>query len=98
MSAPARIRALFRMSASLLFAVVAGAVLGGHEALAQEDFRSLDQGRPLKVTDVCLTFVRVRTPEGKHEVLELRLVELAKLDRGFAHRTVAGLRRGTTKK
>jgi hypothetical protein len=45
MSAPARVRAL------LLFAVVAVGVLWGREATAQEDFRSLDQGRPLKVAD-----------------------------------------------
>ena len=45
MSAPARVQAL------LLFAVVAVGVLWGREVTAQEDFRSLDQGRPLKVTD-----------------------------------------------
>jgi len=45
MSAPPRVPTL------LLFAVVAVAVLWGREATAQEDFRSLDAGRPLKVTD-----------------------------------------------
>ena len=45
MSAAARVQAL------LLFAVVTVGVLWGREATAQEDFRSLDQGRPLKVTD-----------------------------------------------
>ncbi len=45
MSAPARVQAL------LLFTVVAVGVLWGREATAQEDFRSLDAGRPLKVTD-----------------------------------------------
>lgn len=45
MSAPAR------KGAWLLFAAVAVGVLSGQEATAQEDFRSLDQGRPLKVTD-----------------------------------------------
>ena len=45
MSAPARAPAL------LLFAVVAVGVLWGREATAQEDFRSLDGGRPLRVTD-----------------------------------------------
>ena len=45
MRAAARIRDL------PLFAVLVVAMLGGHEATAQEDFRSLDAGRPLKVTD-----------------------------------------------
>jgi hypothetical protein len=45
MSAPGRIGGL------LSFAVVAVVVLSGQEVTAQEDFRSLDQGRPLKVTD-----------------------------------------------
>ena len=34
-----------------LFAVAVVALLWGREAIAQEDFRSLDAGRPLKVTD-----------------------------------------------
>ncbi len=45
MSAPVRTRGL------PLFAVATLAVFWGREATAQEDFRSLDQGRPLKVTD-----------------------------------------------
>ena len=45
MSAAARVRAL------PLFAFVVVAILWGREANAQEDFRSLDAGRPLKVTD-----------------------------------------------
>ncbi len=45
MSATARVRDL------PLFAVSLMAVLSGGEATAQEDFRSLDAGRPLKVTD-----------------------------------------------
>ena len=44
MSAAVRVRAL------PLFAVVV-AMLSGREAIAQEDFRSLDADRPLKVTD-----------------------------------------------
>jgi len=34
-----------------LFAVLVVVLLSGREAIAQEDFRSLDAGRPLKVTD-----------------------------------------------
>jgi hypothetical protein len=45
MSAPSWVRALPLFAATLL------AVLSGREAIAQEDFRSLDAGRPLKVTD-----------------------------------------------
>ena len=45
MSAAARVRAL------PIFAVMVAAILWGREANAQEDFRSLDAGRPLKVTD-----------------------------------------------
>ena len=45
MSAPSRVRALS------LFTLAAVAVLSCRELIAQEDFRSLDAGRPLKVTD-----------------------------------------------
>ena len=45
MTAAARVRDL------PLFAVVVVAMLWGREAAAQQDFRSLDAGRPLKVTD-----------------------------------------------
>ena len=45
MSAASRVRAL------LLIAVGVVTLLSGREAIAQEDFRSLDAGRPLKVTD-----------------------------------------------
>ena len=45
MSAARRVRAV------LLFAVVVVAIFSDHEATAQEDFRSLDADRPLKVTD-----------------------------------------------
>ena len=45
MSAAARVRSL------PIFAVMVAALLWGREANAQEDFRSLDARRPLKVTD-----------------------------------------------
>ena len=45
MSAAARLRSL------PIFAAMVAAILWGREANAQEDFRSLDAGRPLKVTD-----------------------------------------------
>jgi hypothetical protein len=45
MSAAARVRDL------PLFAAAVVAILSCREAIAQEDFRSLDAGRPLKVTD-----------------------------------------------
>ena len=40
-----------RVPALPLFAVWVVAIFSGREAIAQEDFRSLDAGRPLKVTD-----------------------------------------------
>ena len=45
MSAARRVRAV------LSFAVVVVAIFSDREATAQEDFRSLDADRPLKVTD-----------------------------------------------
>ena len=45
MRAPSWVRAL------PLFAVVVVAILSSREAIAQEDFRSLDASRPLKITD-----------------------------------------------
>ncbi len=44
-------RAATRVRGLPLFAVAVVALLWGREATAQEDFRSLDEGRPLKVTD-----------------------------------------------
>jgi hypothetical protein len=45
MSAPSWVRT------STVFAVTGLAILSGREAMAQEDFMSLDAGRPLKITD-----------------------------------------------
>jgi hypothetical protein len=52
-----------------------------------------DGARPLRVRDVCLPFVLVRPAKGKSEVLDLRRVQLAKLDPDFARRTIAELKR-----
>ncbi|MCP3902870.1 MAG: hypothetical protein GY715_04465 [Planctomycetes bacterium] len=57
-----------------------------------------DGGAPLKVKDVCLPFVLVRPPKGRRQVLDVRRVELARLDSGFARRATAELRRRRKRK
>ena len=51
MSAPSRMSVPSRIRLWPLFALAVVMMLSGREATAQEDFRSLDAGRPLKVTD-----------------------------------------------
>ena len=41
-------------------------------------------GEPLKVLSVCLPFVLVKHPCGQRYTLDVRLVKLARLERGFA--------------
>lgn len=42
-----------------------------------------DSGRPLLVTQLCLPFVFVETPDGSCETLDLRRCELTRLDPQF---------------
>lgn len=43
-------------------------------------------GRPYKVLRVCVPFVLVRDPLGKHHTLDLRRHEVARLDRAYARK------------
>lgn len=40
-------------------------------------------GQPLRVVSVCLPYVLVRTPERKHETLDLRRHHLVRLSRAY---------------
>ncbi len=46
-------------------------------------FMPWDAGDPLRVEGVCLPFVLVSTPQGKHETLDLRRQEIVRLDPSF---------------
>ena len=50
-----------------------------------------DAGTPRRVVAVCLPFVTTRLPSGKHEVIDLRLADLFRLDRKAAKAATAAL-------
>lgn len=41
-------------------------------------------GTPLRVRSICLPFILVKTPSGKHRTLDVRLHLVARLDRTYA--------------
>ena len=47
-------------------------------------YRTREGGLPLKVKAVCLPFVFLKTHEGRYRSIDLRQVELVRLDRGYA--------------
>lgn len=53
---------------------------------------------PFRVLDVCLPYVLVQAPTGEASMLDVRRAELARLDRGFARRSVKRLAPGSDKK
>jgi len=50
-------------------------------------------GTPLKVKAVCLPFVFVKTPAGQHETIDVRRVQLARLNRRYAKRVWKRIRK-----
>lgn len=42
-----------------------------------------DAGDPLCVTAICLPYLLVSTPSGKHEMVDLRKQQIARLDQSF---------------
>jgi hypothetical protein len=46
-------------------------------------YRTREGGRPLKVKGVCLPFVFVKTPTGRWRSIDIRQVELVRLDRDY---------------
>jgi hypothetical protein len=49
-------------------------------------WQSFDVGTPLRVIDLCLPFVFVKRPGAKYRTLDLRRVDLVRLDRSYAKR------------
>lgn len=47
-------------------------------------WRTSDNGKPLKIKQICLPFVFVKTPCGKYVTLDVRQCQLVKLNRGYA--------------
>ena len=47
-------------------------------------YTSRDPGVPLKVVAVCLPFVCVQTPQDQHRLLDLRMVQIARLTASYA--------------
>ncbi|MAE66801.1 MAG: hypothetical protein CMJ18_21290 [Phycisphaeraceae bacterium] len=48
-------------------------------------------GRPLKVLGVCLPFVLVRRPDGRHVTLDLRRHHVVRLSKSYGRRAFAGI-------
>jgi hypothetical protein len=56
-------------------------------------WRSFDNGTPLKVVDLCLPFVFVKRPKGHHETLDIRACQLVRLDSHYGKRVWKALRK-----
>jgi hypothetical protein len=54
-------------------------------------WQSFEPGVPLRLIDLCLPFVFVRKPNGKHCTLDMRRCDLVRLDRGYAKRVCRAL-------
>ncbi len=54
-------------------------------------------GRPLKVQAVCLPFVLVKTPNGRHKTLDVRQYRLVRLSDGYARKAWKHLRTARNK-
>jgi hypothetical protein len=50
-------------------------------------FMASNGGQPTKVMSICLPFVLVRTPTGERQALDIRRVQLARLNPRYAKRT-----------
>jgi hypothetical protein len=57
--------------------------LDPHE-LVRLQYQSRDGGTPLRVRAVCLPFVFVEQPDGRHRTIDLRRTQLVRLDRDYA--------------
>jgi hypothetical protein len=53
-------------------------------------------GRPLRIKAVCLPFVLVTRSDGKSRTLDIRRVQLVKLDRGYAKLVRKAMRRNSS--
>jgi hypothetical protein len=50
--------------------------------------------RPLKIKQICLPFVFVKTPSGTFQTIDIRLTHLARLDRSYAKAVRKALKTG----
>lgn len=67
-------------------------VLRSRDELVRVRLTPTDEATPLKVVDVCLPFVLVRTPQREMQTLDVRRVCLARLRRSFARKARRALR------
>lgn len=66
--------------------------LSPHEVVRLR-YTARDAGTPLRVEAVCLPFVLLRTPTGECRTLDVRLVQLVRLDERYAKLVRKELRR-----
>lgn len=59
------------------------ATLSPHD-LVRLRYTSREPGVPLRVVAVCLPFVCVQTPQNQHRLLDLRMIQIAKLTASYA--------------
>jgi len=63
-----------------------------HEPIRVQ-WRACDGGKPFKVRAVCLPFVLLKNPNGKHKSIDIRGVQLVRLSREYAKRTWSVMRK-----
>jgi hypothetical protein len=63
------------------------------EELFRIQWRSSEGGKPFSVRAVCLPFVLLKDPKGKHRTVDIRGVQLVRLSRKYAKRTWSVMRR-----
>jgi len=68
------------------------------EELIRLCWRSPDAGRPLKVKAVCLPYVLVKPPKGRHQTLDIRQCRLVRLADDYAKKAWKKLRKSRKKK
>lgn len=61
-------------------------------------FRPLDNGLPLRLRDLCLPFVLVKLPCGHHRTLDVRGLQLARLQEDYAKQVTKLIREQLTGK
>lgn len=69
----------------------------GHEYVRVQ-LAARDGGTPLKVQAICLPFVLLKTPKGKHRTVDLRSCQLVRLSAEYARRAWIAMRKKRKRK
>lgn len=88
------VAALFVYTEHLPFSVLCGddEPWRSREVIRTRWLPTCDAGMPLRIVSVCLPFVLVERPDGKHATLDVRRIRLARLSEHFARKATKRLR------